>query len=389
MLGVLAATAALVLSGQADAATCAPWRNVSIPDAAGAAGMLSGVAAHSAGNAMAVGDGGQHAFALRWRADGPWRGVDVPERGSESELSGVARIPGTNNYWGVGSYETNAGETRSHIVRWTGSEWIVVPSPSVAGFATTLSGVTALSATNAWAVGSYGDALPFPGEVSAYTLVLRWNGTRWRIVESPSPLPPSADDPSDTPFDHLKDVLAVSSGALWTVGDMAYDPSRDDGWPLVMRRQAADWRMFLLPQRASEDRLESISALSPRDIWTVGWAFDDADASIEPLAFHWNGQSWTETVLPFVPQQGDDDQTSLHGVESVSPSKTWAVGQDDRGLDTGALVLRWNGTAWRTVSNDGPPNSRLLDVTHVPNTEITWAVGWARSATIPLIWRHC
>ena len=70
---------------------------------------------------------------------------------------------------------------------------------------------------------------------------------------------------------------------------------------------------------------------------------------------------------------GFSPEVFLYGVDSLSPSKTWAVGSKG---SVGAWVLRWNGSMWRTVSNpSAPDNSLLRDVTHVPNTEITWAVG--------------
>ena len=197
----------------------------------------------------------------------------MPARGSVSQLSDVTRIPGSDDYWAVGSFTTNAGAIRSHIVRWTGSKWVVVPSPYVAGYRTRLRGVTALSASNAWAVGSYESFAPF----SAFTFVLRWNGTSWNRVSSPSPVHQSSV--SGLPFDRLNDALAVSPGNLWTVGDMTYQGADDDRATLVMHRQASAWQTLSLPQQSFEDTLESISALSPQDIWTVGWVLGPGGAA--------------------------------------------------------------------------------------------------------------
>ena len=66
--------------------------------------------------------------------------------------------------WAVGS--TASGQTL--IVRWNGTAWKRIPSPSPAG--STLYGVAATSASNAWAVGSAGGK----------TLIERWNGTTWK-----------------------------------------------------------------------------------------------------------------------------------------------------------------------------------------------------------------
>lgn len=377
----LAVAGPLAFSGHAGAAVCAPWRTVSLSDVAGA-GTLFGVAAHSANDAMAVGSGGQHAYALHRGPGGPWQAVDVPERGAESVLRDVTRIPGTDDYWAVGSMTTDSGDVRTNIMRWTGRKWVAVPSPSVSGYRSTLNGVTALSATNAWAVGSY---MFTPSSVrSSYTLALRWNGTRWRIVDTPSPIPPYADPP---PFDELNDVLAVSPGNLWSVGVMSYEIADEDDWSLALRRTGSTWQSFVMPQQGYEDRLESLAALSLRDIWTVGWSRDPA-GEVDPLAYHWNGLAWSQVPLP--PRTPSEEIVALYAVESLSSSKTWAVGTQDVSLGTRAMVLRWNGTAWKRVDNPSAPhNSFLRGVTRVPGTEITWAVGGILYTAGPLIQRHC
>jgi photosystem II stability/assembly factor-like uncharacterized protein len=60
------------------------------------------------------------------------------------------------------------------MLQWNGSTWAQVTIPSPPDSA--LSGVSAASATDAWAVGSYGA-----------TFILYWNGSAWKQVPSPSP----------------------------------------------------------------------------------------------------------------------------------------------------------------------------------------------------------
>jgi hypothetical protein len=64
---------------------------------------------------------------------------------------------------------TGATSFGTVILRWNGTAWKQVPSPSPAPSAG-LSGVAATSASNAWAVGNTGST----------TLILRWNGTAWK-----------------------------------------------------------------------------------------------------------------------------------------------------------------------------------------------------------------
>ena len=86
--------------------------------------------------------------------------------------------------WAVGSTSTG-GSVKTLILQWNGTVWKQVPSPTPAGGAV-LSGVAAVSAGSAWAVGNTGGA-------SSKTLILRWNGTAWAQVPSPSPEAPSPE----------------------------------------------------------------------------------------------------------------------------------------------------------------------------------------------------
>jgi hypothetical protein len=56
------------------------------------------------------------------------------------------------------------------IVRWNRTRWTRVASPNPGG-GVFLNGVAAISAHNAWAVGSV---------VDNTTLILHWNGTTWK-----------------------------------------------------------------------------------------------------------------------------------------------------------------------------------------------------------------
>ena len=77
-------------------------------------------------------------------APGPAASVAV------SELKGVAATS-AGNAWAVG-YTGNGANARALIVRWNGTAWNRVPSPSPGRYSY-LYGVAATSARNAWAVG--------------------------------------------------------------------------------------------------------------------------------------------------------------------------------------------------------------------------------------------
>jgi hypothetical protein len=103
------------------------------------------------------------AAAARTGAPGP-----AASFSTSGELSGVAAISATNA-WAVGS--TGTGKTL--IVHWNGKTWTRVPSPGGA-----FHGVAATSARSAWAVGS---------TANGKALIVRWNGQVWTQVPSPAP----------------------------------------------------------------------------------------------------------------------------------------------------------------------------------------------------------
>src|SRR5215470_15494527 len=104
-------------------------------------------------------------------------GTGVPERAVPvpgGQLFGVAATS-ARNAWAVGG-AVSSGKTL--ILRWNGTTWARVPSPTPAPD-TELYAVAATSARNAWAVGGGGAS---PGK--AY--ILHWNGTIWKTVPSPA-----------------------------------------------------------------------------------------------------------------------------------------------------------------------------------------------------------
>jgi hypothetical protein len=84
--------------------------------------------------------------------------------------------------WAVGDYCVEAG-CQTVTDHWDGRRWTRVPSPSPGPRPKNvdLAGVTATSARNAWAVGSWND------NTTPKTLIEHWNGTTWTQVPSRNP----------------------------------------------------------------------------------------------------------------------------------------------------------------------------------------------------------
>jgi hypothetical protein len=122
--------------------------------------------------------------------------------------------------WAVG-YTDSGGVISTLILRWNGTAWTTVPSPSLAG--SWLWDVAATPDGSAWAVGCTGCTGTGSG-TDARTLILRWNGTAWTRVPSPDPGPGA----------ELYGVTALSGSDAWAVGIAG-------GKTLILRWNGQTW----------------------------------------------------------------------------------------------------------------------------------------------------
>src|SRR5262249_56698705 len=100
-----------------------------------------------------------------------------------SYLFGVTALS-SSNAWAVGGY-VNGTVEQTLIEHWNGRSWKRVASPNPGGAARVndLESVTAISPSNAFAVGYY----DVNGTSVARTLVEHWNGRSWKQMATPSP----------------------------------------------------------------------------------------------------------------------------------------------------------------------------------------------------------
>jgi len=302
-------------------------------------------------------------------ANQAWLVQGVNPSSTYNVLNGVSADSATDA-WAVGSYHTTAGVDDTLIEQWNGTAWTQVPSPSP-GTGNVLTAVSADSPTDAWAVGSY-------HTTSGYdTLILRWNGTAWTQVPSPNP--------SGFPDNELYGVSALSGTDAWAVG---YSEIRSTGQyhTLILKWNGTAWTRVPSPNPSSIDsELYGVSTVSATDAWAAGCYLNKhADAS-DPLTVKWNGTAWTHVPSPNPSAPGNP--TTLSGVSAVSGTAAWAVGSYDATFTGGpqALLLRWNGKAWgqapdaaSSLTNVNQPlvTAVLLDGVSAISATDAWAVGF-------------
>jgi hypothetical protein len=222
-----------------------------------------------------------------------------------------------------------------------GEEWQVVPSPNIDTLQNTLAGVSATSATNAWAVGAY---YP-PGNPEVLSaLGLHWDGKRWTAY----PLPNVGPNENS-----LLSVSEVPGGKTWAVG--YYASAEYQQRTLIEYYDGSSWQVIPSPDPgAAGNILYGVKALSNTDVWAIGGQ-REASGLWRPLAEHWNGSTWS--VVP-VPDPGNAD-VLLYALSATTPGNVWAVGQTGKAFPQETLLEHYDGSKWATVKTQQDPTESL------------------------------
>ena len=158
------------------------WSIVPTPNPSPEFDTLSAVAAVSSTDVWAIGSivqsGTGSGLAMHWDGAG-WAVVPMPPVTSSDEPVD-ASASGPADVWAVGSGPSE-GSDQPIALHWNGGQWSSIPVPTPQGAHGFLSGVTAISPTNAWAVGGYR-----PSGSTLQPLIERWNGSAWRVVAAPN-----------------------------------------------------------------------------------------------------------------------------------------------------------------------------------------------------------
>jgi len=331
------------------AAPCSNWTGAP-PDSPGSIqNEVNGVTVVSACRAWLVGEyqgGNEIPLAERWNGSA-WIQTKVPYGGGvvhDTFLRAVS-ARAADDVWAVGDYD-HGDPSFAHfslIERWNGSSWFQVPSPNPGGPTRNnlLFGVDTLSVTSAWAVGSFSNG------TALQTLVLRWNGSAWKRVKSPSPGGTAHDS-------ELASITAISATNAWAVGWYSDGQVRHT---LILHWNGKTWRRTPNPNPQGcipGDELVSVSGTSATDVWAVGLVTGCFFVVPQMLIEHWNGKAWRTMRAPKV----NSPENALAGVAAISATNAWAVGTILGGQNVNqTLVLHWNGTAWSRVTSPNPAGS--------------------------------
>lgn len=194
--------------------------------------------------------------------------------------------------------------------------WIIEPAPNPTDGGSWLADVTAISPTDAWAVGGV------QGDTELVPLAIHWDGVGWSQVPAPSFRVGNAD---------LRSVTAVSSNDVWAVGGTY-------GRVLILHWNGTQWNKTPTPEVRANEYIADVHAVDHGDVWAVGQKY--WRGVVRPHSLRWTGQQWTKVDVSRAPEG-----STLDAVDGSAPNDVWAVGA----TAGNPFAMYWNGSAFRPV----------------------------------------
>jgi hypothetical protein len=266
-------------------------------------------------------------------------------------LSGVSATS-ASNAWAVG-YTGSASDPKILILHWNGRKWSQVTSQSP--LSGELLSVTAVSADNAWAVGET--------DADSAILVMHWNGRAWSRPAGVPQVPGKLDD------------VVVSGNSVWAVGG-----TDDLLSSLILHRTGNRW--YVVPAEAPANSQLYGIVVTGRNTAIAGGG-SRIPGGRRGLIMRWNGTVWKSAANPL---QGANN--ILYHLTGGPSGAIWAVGTDfsQKLTSESATSMLWNGKTWRKVPVGPLPQSSVLDgVAFVPGGT-AWAVGFSFINALIMRW---
>jgi hypothetical protein len=300
------------------------WQQVPTPNIVRQDERLLGVSSSGPNDAWAVGSTNQISFASHDTLAAHWDGtawtiVPTPAAASGGRLASLYDVADLSpaNAWAVGQGK----DARPLAEHWNGTAWSVVPVPvpavpSGTGFANAvLSKISAVSATDIWAVGT---TTAIQGtSVVRFTLAMHYNGTAWSIVKT-------ANTTEPTGLSDVTAISATNAWAVGNGFNNVHDTSASVANQAVIEHwNGTAWSIVASP--AGLISVDRISAASATDIWASAQAPQQTIAGIPvPVArtLHWNGTAWSAMPGP----TASDPGTEAAGLSALPSGEAWAVG---------------------------------------------------------------
>lgn len=293
-----------------------------------------------------------------------WNVTPSQNPGTLNTFKAVSAVSATDA-WAVGNDNpAPPGSGQEPLAEhFDGHQWTTTTVPlDASATSAELEGVAARASNDVWAVGSQFGA----------TLVERWDGSQWKVVASPN----HGSDPS-----FLLDVTATSATDAWAVGAHSFNGNNTNG-PLITHWDGTAWTEVTGADTGLPDvELDVIRAASSTNVWVLGHG-TDTQSMDQTVVEHWDGQSWTSALLPYV---GNNALTP--GGLAIAPDGTvWVAGNvtdQTAGHAVPVAMRRENGSGvWTPIpsADVGSLGSGFEDIGISPTGEM-WTVGWYALST--------
>ena len=295
-----------------------------------------------------------------------WTAVSAPPTGQNAFLTGVS-ADSASDAWAVGSEnaETNGVGAKPVLDHWNGSAWSQVTAPPTAGNTASLAAVSAGSGTDAWAVGR-----TQVNRSSINGLAMHWNGTAWTTVPAVSYGVENI----------LVGVTDISPADAYAVGD-----SSASAQGFLEQWNGTSWSLPTLPDpnNGQDTYLNAVSASSASNVWAVGVELTGSTAATEryqTYSLHWNGSAWSIVPMPAVTGSSNLLQYEFNSIDAISPTNVWAVGASGTSVGeavnpAATLIEHYNGTSWSIVPSPSPGTAPVLTGVSASSAGDVWAVG--------------
>ena len=282
--------------------------------------------------------------------------VVAPVTGAEyGHLAAVSCVSPASCF-AVGVHDSPSKETRL-VERWNGTKWSVVVSPSPIGAGNSqFTSVHCLTGASCVAVGQYETAS------TTKTLVERWNGTSWSIERSPNPVGVAVSG--------LAAVQCTSAASCFAVGSF-YVSTSDSSAERTLVEHWNGTKWSIVPSRNRSDSIDNgltgVSCPGTTTCFAVGHS--RTNLVTKTLVERWDGTSWSIVASPNPPGTA---QSELSGIVCRGEAKCFAVGSGH-----GTLIERWNGSKWSIVTSPNPTGATGASLTGVscPGATRCYAVG--------------
>ncbi|HEX4665741.1 MAG TPA: hypothetical protein VH207_04000 [Chthoniobacterales bacterium] len=266
--------------------------------------------------------------------------------------------------WAVGDvYSPEKGDQQTLTQHWEGRRWRTVRSPSLPRHYNHLVSVSGANSNDVWAVGYTID-----DRTSAWqALILHWDGSRWSIVQGAA---------LATQYNALTRVLALAWNDVWIVG---YNGTSINFHTLAEHWDGFSWSKVATPAPGTYDALNGLAGTGSNDLWVTGY-YKIGVTTYKSLTLHWDGNAWVEIESP-----NTTEYNWFNGVTATAADSAWAVGyeiEDDGTATSHPLIQRWNATEWSVVAGPAAPNghyTNLSDAAWNSSTDIV-AVGTSSDA---------